>query len=115
MGAQIKNLYLPLARDLFFKEFMYSCDIHAALREHQVKSSAVIWIELLKLMHQQDHPHKIAIEAKSRETWDAYKKARNLVNSSTHQVKQDYFRQKITKHFNILEILTTCSSIKKEY
>ena len=72
------------------------------MREHRVKARANHWsdTELLKLMHQRDYLHKIAFKAKSRETWDAYKKARNLVNSTTRQVKQDYFKQEITKNSN---------------
>ena len=57
------NGNMEYAWDLFFKEFMYICDIHSPLREHRVKARANPWIdtELLKPMHQRDYLHKIAV------------------------------------------------------
>ena len=79
---------------IMFKElFLRICDAHAPFKTMRLKSRYSPWFtpELVDLMYERDHVHKIAVRSKSKKDWEQYKKCRNNVTSLLRKQKQKYF------------------------
>ena len=72
---------------------------HAPLKEIQVSERYCPWIgkDLKRLMSTRDRLKTAALKSKSRILMDAYRQARNGVNSLNIQLKRQYFSAKISE------------------
>lgn len=77
----------------FKKTFLEVSERHAPIKTMRMKQRYCPWInnEILTLMYKRDYLHRLACRNSCENTWNEYKRHRNLVTSTIRAEKRKYF------------------------
>ena len=83
-------------------EFARICNLHAPILHHKDKLRESPWMtkDILNVIKRREYLHKVAIQSKDAQNWQAYKSARNIVTNYIRKKKKEYFRNSVVINKN---------------
>ena len=90
-------LDICVAWDTFKSEFLRLSDFHAPIHSFRVKNLSNNWIndDILQMMYQRNHLHKIAAKTNNPDKWKEYRLTRNKITNVVRNAKASYYQSKI--------------------